>query len=107
MRIKRRRGGPPIPDGPPIELPIEDELDLHPFRPEDVADVVDDYLEAAAARGLVEVRIVHGRGLGVDRERVRARLARSPWVESFAGAPEERGGAGATLVRLRRLEPGS
>jgi hypothetical protein len=89
----------PFPD--PIVLPIEDALDLHPFAPRDVASVVDAYLEEAARAGFREVRLVHGKGMGVQRERVRAVLARHPLVERFAEAPTERGGWGATLVWLR------
>lgn len=84
-----------------VELPVEDHLDLHPFRPRDVPDVVAEYLEAAAARGHREVRLIHGRGTGFQRERVRAVLAAHPRVASFADAPPERGGWGATIVRLR------
>ena len=84
-----------------VELPIEDCLDLHTFLPRDVASVVEEYLEVARTRGWSEVRIVHGRGIGVQREIVRAVLARNPAVAGFVDAPEERGGRGATIVRLR------
>jgi DNA-nicking Smr family endonuclease len=83
-------------------LPIESRIDLHPFRPRDVPDVVRSYLEAAAEAGFVEVRLIHGRGIGFQRERVRQVLSRHPLVESFEDAPPERGHWGATLVRLRR-----
>lgn len=85
----------------PHALPIEDAIDLHAFRPRDVPDVVRDYLDAAQARGLREVRIVHGKGIGFQRERVREVLAAHPAVESFSDAPAGRGHWGATLVRLR------
>ena len=88
-------------DEEPVALPIEDSLDLHTFRPRDVASVVEDYLTEAAARGFREVRVIHGRGIGVQREIVRSALARHPLVESFGDAPPERGGWGATVVRLR------
>ena len=96
----------PFPD--PVVIPIEDSIDLHWFRAAEVGDVVEGYLEAAAERGLREVRIVHGRGRGVQRDRVRRLLARSPWVERFADAPGDRGGWGATLawLRPRRGNPG-
>jgi dsDNA-specific endonuclease/ATPase MutS2 len=81
-------------------LPIEDVLDLHSFQPRDVQDVVRDYLEAAVAAGFREVRLVHGKGIGVQRERVRALLAGHACVESFADAPPGRGHWGATVVRL-------
>uniref|UniRef100_A0A832I467 DNA mismatch repair protein MutS n=1 Tax=Eiseniibacteriota bacterium TaxID=2212470 RepID=A0A832I467_UNCEI len=95
------RGEDDAEDGDAIELPVEDHLDLHPFRPRDVPDVVIAYLEAAAARGFREVRLIHGRGTGFQRERVRAVLAAHPNVAFFADAPPERGGWGATVVRLR------
>lgn len=85
----------------PVVLPIEDHLDLHAFSPRDVREVVLSYLEAARDRGLLEVRLIHGRGIGVQRENVRALLARHPDVLAFSDAPPERGGWGATLVRLR------
>jgi len=85
----------------PIEIPIEDSIDLHRFRPAEIADVVEAYLEAAFEKGLREVRLIHGRGRGVQRHRIHTRLARNPYVERFADAPADRGGWGATLVWLR------
>jgi len=85
----------------PVQVPIEDALDLHSFRPRDVASVVEEYLRAAHERGFREVRIIHGRGIGVQRSIVHAVLSRHLLVVSFADAPPERGGWGATLVRLR------
>ena len=87
-------------DDDPIHVPIEDALDLHSFGPRDVASVVEEYLRAAHERGFREVRIIHGRGIGVQRSIVRAVLSRHLLVVSFADAPPERGGWGATLVRL-------
>lgn len=84
----------------PVRIPIEDALDLHAFSPADVTAVVADYLEAAHARGFAEVRLIHGRGIGVQRARVHALLGRHPLVASYADAPPERGGWGATIVRL-------
>jgi DNA-nicking Smr family endonuclease len=84
-----------------VELPIEDSLDLHSFIPRDVPSVVDEYLRAAHARGLREVRLIHGRGIGVQRRIVQTLLRDHPLVADFGDAPEERGGRGATLVRLR------
>jgi dsDNA-specific endonuclease/ATPase MutS2 len=89
----------------PTAVPIEDHIDLHAFQARDIPDVVADYLDAAAAKGLREVRVIHGRGIGVQRERVRSVLARHPRVESFADAPASRGHWGATIVRLR-TDPG-
>jgi DNA mismatch repair protein MutS2 len=66
-----------------------------------VPSVVDEYLRAAHARGFLEVRIIHGRGIGVQRAAVQSLLRGHPLVAAFADAPEDRGGRGATLVRLR------
>jgi DNA-nicking Smr family endonuclease len=87
--------------GIPVTLPVEDALDLHPFRPDETADVVAEYVAAAAASGFREVRLIHGRGIGVQRTIVRRALERSPHVLSFADATPDRGGWGATLARLR------
>lgn len=84
-----------------VVVPIEDEIDLHSFLPRDVRSVVESYLEAALEAGFREVRIVHGRGAGVQRDIVRSLLSRHPAVVGFTDAPPERGGRGATLVRLR------
>ena len=82
-------------------LPIEDSIDLHGFQPRDIPDVVESYLEAAAEKGFSEVRLIHGRGIGFQRMRVRELLARHPLVERFSDAPATRGGWGATVVWLR------
>ena len=87
-------------DDDPVRVPIEDALDLHSFGPRDVASVVEEYLRAAHERGFREVRIIHGRGIGAQRSIVRAVLSRHLLVVSFADAPAERGGWGATVVRL-------
>ncbi len=91
----------PAPAPVPVVLPVEDALDLHPFAPADIPDVVWDYVDQAHAAGFREVRLIHGRGIGVQRERVRSVLARHPLVERFADAPPERGGWGATVAVLR------
>ena len=83
-----------------IVVPIEDSLDLHPFRPREIRDVVLSYLEAADEAGYREVRLIHGRGIGVQREIVRGVLRRHPRVTAFGDAPPGRGGWGATVVRL-------
>lgn len=87
-----------------VVLPIEDFLDLHPFSPRDIPAVVEEYLLAARAAGLREVRLIHGRGIGVQRARVQALVARLPWVEAAAEATTDRGGWGATIVVLRPPE---
>ncbi|HEX9798652.1 MAG TPA: Smr/MutS family protein [Thermoanaerobaculia bacterium] len=84
-----------------VELALGDVLDLHGFLPRDVREIVADYLDAAWGAGFGEVRIVHGKGVGVQREMVRSLLARDPRVASFADAPGEHGGWGATVVTLR------
>jgi len=86
----------------PHRIPIEDSIDLHTFAPKEAVSVVADYLEEAARLGFSEVRIVHGRGTGVQRRAVRAALSRHPLVDAFADAPPQAGGWGATVVRLRR-----
>jgi DNA-nicking Smr family endonuclease len=85
----------------PVSLPIEDSLDLHPFAPRDVRPVVEEYLKEAAARGFREVRLIHGRGIGLQRASVQGLLAGHPLVERFFDAPPERGGWGATVVVLK------
>ncbi len=85
----------------PIRIPITDTFDLHTIHPREVAAVVDAYLEEAHALRFTTVRIVHGRGVGVQRGIVRKLLARSPLVVSYHDAPPESGGWGATIVRLR------
>ena len=89
----------PFPD--PVVIPIEESIDLHLFRASEIADVVEGYLEAAVERGFREVRIIHGRGRGVQRDRVQRLLAGSPLVERISDAHGDRGGWGATLAWLR------
>lgn len=87
--------------GTPVTLPVEDTLDLHTFRPGETAAAVAEYVTAAAARGFREVRLIHGRGIGVQRAIVRRALERSAHVISFADATPDRGGWGATVAVLR------
>jgi DNA-nicking Smr family endonuclease len=82
----------------PIAIPIEPEIDLHAFAPSDVVSVVNEYIEAAAERGLREVRLVHGRGRGVQRAAVQAALDRHPRVAQFWDDPAAH--LGATIARL-------
>jgi dsDNA-specific endonuclease/ATPase MutS2 len=88
-------------EGLPVKLPLSDVLDLHTFRPADVPDVVREWLDAVYEEGFRAVRIVHGKGIGVQRQMVRKLLMRDPRVEDFGDAPAEAGGWGATWVRLR------
>jgi len=82
-----------------VRIPIEDSLDLHAFTPRDIASVVDEYVTAAHEAGLMEVRLIHGRGKGVQRAIVQQTLDRHPLVVEFWDAPESH--LGATVVRLR------
>lgn len=88
----------------PVRIPITDIFDLHTIHPRDVKDAVEAYLEAAHALGLTALRIIHGRGIGVQREIVRAVLARTAYVADYRDAPTEAGGWGATIVTLKPLE---
>lgn len=90
------------PDEPaPLRIPITGELDLHTFRPQEIASLLDDYLAECAKAGLHEVRIIHGKGTGTLRETVHAWLRRSPRVAGFRLGNEHSGGWGATLVQLK------
>jgi dsDNA-specific endonuclease/ATPase MutS2 len=82
----------------PVRIPLERELDLHAFAPRDIPSVVADYVDAAAAAGFRDVRIVHGRGRGVQRGIVQAALDRHPRVVEFWDDPQSH--LGATIVRL-------
>jgi DNA-nicking Smr family endonuclease len=83
-----------------VELEITDTLDLHSFPPRDIPEIVESFLEAATEKGLRHLRIIHGKGIGVQRRRVRELLARHPAVVSFADA-HDAGSWGATTVELR------
>jgi dsDNA-specific endonuclease/ATPase MutS2 len=86
--------------GEPVRIPITDVFDLHSVPPHDVQGVVDAYLEEAHQMGFHAIRIIHGRGIGVQREMVRAVLARTAFVVSYGDAPPEAGGWGATIATL-------
>ena len=88
----------PFPE--PVRLEIKDVFDLHSVPPREVRAVVAEYLREARLKGFRQVRIIHGKGVGVQREAVREVLALTPFVESFADAPPEAGGWGATIARL-------
>ncbi len=89
------------PEDEPIRIPITDVFDLHSVPPRDVKPVVEEYLNEAHRMGLKALRIIHGRGIGVQREIVRSVLARTDFVADFRDAPGEAGGWGATVVTLR------
>ena len=94
----------PFPE--PVWLEITDVFDLHTVSPREVRAVVEEYLQEARRKGFTVVRIIHGKGVGVQRETVRSVLARTPFVEHFADAPPEAGGWGATVARLRTEDTG-
>lgn len=84
----------------PIVIPIDGVLDLHTFAPGELKGLLADYIEACLDAGIFDLRIVHGKGSGVMRRRVRALLEKDPRVASFNDAPTDAGGWGATCVRL-------
>lgn len=88
----------------PVVLEIRDVIDLHTIPPREVKAVVEEYLRQAHARGFPYVRIIHGKGLGVQRELVRKLLARTPFVITFYDAPPQAGGLGATIAELINLD---
>jgi dsDNA-specific endonuclease/ATPase MutS2 len=88
-----------VPDDP-VRIPIEAEIDLHPFAPEDIPSVVEEYIDAAVAAGFREVRVVHGRGRGVQRGIVQAVLERHQGVREFWDDPSAH--LGATIARIDR-----
>jgi dsDNA-specific endonuclease/ATPase MutS2 len=89
----------PFPE--PVTIPITDVFDLHTIQPRDVKVVVEEYLHEARRLGFRQVRIIHGKGIGVQRDMVRAILGRTPFVIDWTDAPPEAGGLGATIVRLQ------
>jgi dsDNA-specific endonuclease/ATPase MutS2 len=88
----------PFPD--PVVLPLEDVLDLHPFQPKEIRSVVEEYLTECCTAGFTTVRLIHGKGKGVQRESLRSLLTRLPYVRSCRDAPPESGSWGATIVEL-------
>lgn len=92
------------PDSPfeePVVVPIDDSIDLHPFAPKDIPSIVEEYLEQCIRHDIYEIRLIHGRGRGVQRRIIRSHLEKHPLVLSFIDAPSEAGGWGATIVVLR------
>jgi DNA-nicking Smr family endonuclease len=112
--MSRRPSEPPPSPPPPeeapseeevVEVPVDGNLDLHLFHPRDVKDLVTEYLWACQQKGVLDVRIIHGKGTGALRRTVHALLPKLPSVESFQSASEADGGWGATWVRLRAAGP--
>jgi DNA-nicking Smr family endonuclease len=93
---------PDSPFGEPVEIPLQDSIDLHAFQPKDIPSVVEEYLEQCKRAGFHEVRLIHGKGKGVQRNIVQALLERHPAVDSFHDAPLEAGSWGATTVILKK-----
>lgn len=94
----------PADDAQPIELPIDGALDLHTFKPSEIKDLIPDYLAACRAKGIMRVRIIHGKGIGNLRRSVHSILIKQPGVASFSLASGNFGGWGATIVHLSPLK---
>jgi dsDNA-specific endonuclease/ATPase MutS2 len=95
----------PFPE--PVQVPITDVFDLHTIPPRDVKRIVEEYLAEAHSAGFRTVRIIHGKGIGVQREIVRNILSQTSFVFDWTDAPPEAGGLGATIIRLKRIRSGS
>ncbi len=89
----------------PVEIPVDGILDLHQFQPGEVKDLVSDYLELCRGKGILRVRIIHGKGTGALRTTVHALLSKLPGVVSFKLAMEDEGGWGATIVMIESSAP--
>jgi dsDNA-specific endonuclease/ATPase MutS2 len=100
-RVSNLRVDDVDPDNPfpePVEIEITDIFDLHTIPPRDVKRVVEEYLQLAHEKGFKVVRIIHGKGIGVQREMVRSILGRTPFISGWTDAPPDAGGLGATIV---------
>lgn len=86
----------------PIEIPITGELDLHTFQPGEVKDLLDEYISACIEKKIYSLRIIHGKGKGILKQKVHSFLKKNPHVASFTDAPADAGGWGATLVSLKK-----
>ncbi|MFP3868680.1 MAG: Smr/MutS family protein [Desulfobacteraceae bacterium] len=108
MRRPKEKNNTTTPDPPPGSepqvIPLEDHLDLHAFRPEEMGELIPEYLELCRQQGMLQVKLIHGKGTGALKARVRAILQRHPLVAGFADADPRGGGWGATRVYLS-LEP--
>lgn len=88
----------------PVKLPLEDWIDLHTFSPKDIPDVLESYLEECYEAGLKEVRIIHGKGIGIQRKTVHKLLSKNKLIDNFSQALPEAGGWGATIAILKTKE---
>jgi DNA-nicking Smr family endonuclease len=109
--MSRKPPPPPEPEPLPpdeevVEIPVDGNLDLHLFHPREVKELVTEYLWACRQKGILDVRVIHGKGTGALRRTVHSLLPKLPEVESFRSAGEADGGWGATWVRLKPLAPG-
>ena len=91
----------PSPFDEPVVVPLTDVIDLHPFQPKEIPSLIEEYIDQCAQAGLRHLRIIHGKGIGVQRNIIRAALSRHPAVLSYEDAPPEAGGWGATVVTLK------
>lgn len=87
----------------PIQIPIEDVLDLHTFQPRDIPSLLHDYFSECIKAGIFSVRVIHGKGKGLQKRQVHQVLNKHPLVQRYKDAPPQAGGWGATLVELKQL----
>jgi dsDNA-specific endonuclease/ATPase MutS2 len=92
------------PFGEPVALELSDSFDLHPFQPRDIPSVVEEYLQQSIESGFTEVRLIHGKGKGIQLNIIRSLLSKHPAVRSFKEAPLEAGGWGSTIVVLKQRD---
>ena len=89
----------------PVKIPLEDHIDLHTFRPEEISGLLSEYFSECQKNGIFTVRVIHGKGQGILKKGVMKILKKSPFVELFKDAPIEAGGWGATIVELKKIIP--
>jgi DNA-nicking Smr family endonuclease len=98
--LRDRANAPPEEGEEAVEIPIDGTLDLHTFRPRDVPEVLDAYIDACREKGILALRVIHGKGTGTQKQRVEALLAKDPRVRTFRTGGHGAGSWGATLVEL-------